>query len=119
MKDEMPDFTLLRGSPSRRLQRVLLGIITFVVIGVFLGYSFHSDQPRTSRVTNPEIPRPSPKAFVVASQKKDNTSWLEEYFPDWEANIFVVDDSWAQLKVPKNKGREAMVYLTWVIWNDS
>jgi hypothetical protein len=119
MKDEMPDFTLLRGSPSRRLQRVFLGIITFVVIGMFLGYSFHSGQPRTSRVTNPGIPRPPPKAFVVASQKKDNTSWLGEYFPDWEANIFVVDDPRAQLKVPKNKGREAMVYLTWVIWNDS
>lgn len=51
-------------------------------------------------------------AVVVASQKSEDPSWLDEYFPTWEKNIYRVDDSKAKLAVPKNKGRESMVYLT-------
>lgn len=53
-------------------------------------------------------------AIVVASQKSENATWLEEYFPEWEKNIYRVDDTNAPLTVPKNKGRESMVYLTYV-----
>lgn len=53
-------------------------------------------------------------AVVVASQKSEDPTWLDEYFPKWEKNIYKVDDSKAKLTVPKNKGRESMVYLTWV-----
>jgi hypothetical protein len=52
--------------------------------------------------------------MVVATMKKENTSWLQEYLPDWHKNIYVVDDPTADLTVPKNKGREAMVVLTYV-----
>ncbi|KAF2146922.1 uncharacterized protein K452DRAFT_315120 [Aplosporella prunicola CBS 121167] len=55
------------------------------------------------------------KAFVVASQKGDNTSWFAEQFPDWARYIYVVDDATASLTVPANKGREAMVDLTYTI----
>jgi hypothetical protein len=48
---------------------------------------------------------------VVASQKSENATWLETYFPDWEKNIYAVDDQTAPLTVPTNKGRESMVYL--------
>jgi hypothetical protein len=51
-------------------------------------------------------------AVVVASQKSENATWLDQYFPHWEKNIYRVDDSRAPLTVPKNKGRESMVYLT-------
>lgn len=50
--------------------------------------------------------------FVVASMKRDDTSWFKKYIPRWKANIYIVDDSRASLTVPQNKGREAMVYLT-------
>jgi hypothetical protein len=50
-------------------------------------------------------------AVVVASQKSENATWLETYFPDWEKNIYAVDDQTAPLTVPTNKGRESMVYL--------
>ena len=50
--------------------------------------------------------------MVVASMKKDNTSWLFEYFPDWHKSVYVVDDESAELTVKYNKGRESMVYLT-------
>ncbi|KAJ4407490.1 hypothetical protein N0V85_004360 [Neurospora sp. IMI 360204] len=53
--------------------------------------------------------------LVVASLKSENTSWVHEYLPDWPASIYVVDDPDAPLTVPKNKGNEAMVYLTHLI----
>jgi len=54
------------------------------------------------------------KNMVVASMKKDNTSWLFEHFPDWHKSVYVVDDEDAELTVTENKGRESMVYLTCV-----
>ena len=51
-------------------------------------------------------------ALVVASQKDDNTTWLSDYFPQWEKNVYMVDNAESKLKVPKNKGREGMAYLT-------
>ncbi|KAH7132168.1 hypothetical protein B0J11DRAFT_219181 [Dendryphion nanum] len=62
-----------------------------------------------------KIPRRT--AVVVASQRTENATWLEEYFPQWERNIYRVDDANAALTVPKNKGRESMVYLTYIIDN--
>ncbi|KAL1999455.1 hypothetical protein VTN02DRAFT_4503 [Thermoascus thermophilus] len=53
--------------------------------------------------------------LVVASMRSDNTSWLFEYFPDWHKSIYVVDDPDAELTVEVNKGRESMVYLTYII----
>ncbi|RYP72215.1 hypothetical protein DL771_004345 [Monosporascus sp. 5C6A] len=53
--------------------------------------------------------------LVVASTKKEDTSWIQKYLPDWYTHIYVADDPDASLTVPKNKGREAMVYLTHII----
>ncbi|KAI9719858.1 MAG: hypothetical protein M1828_006079 [Chrysothrix sp. TS-e1954] len=36
-------------------------------------------------------------------------------FPEWEANVFVMDDQQAPLHVPENKGHESMAYLTYII----
>lgn len=57
-------------------------------------------------------PKARRTAIVVASQASENATWLNEYFPQWEKNIYRVDDPDAPLTVPKNKGRESMVYLT-------
>lgn len=51
-------------------------------------------------------------AVVVASQASEDATWLDTYFPKWEKNVYHVDSSNAKLTVPKNKGRESMVYLT-------
>ncbi|KAI0975907.1 hypothetical protein F4678DRAFT_418979 [Xylaria arbuscula] len=53
--------------------------------------------------------------LVVASIKAENTSWFHAHLPSWHKNIYVADDPNAALTVPKNKGREAMVYLTYMI----
>lgn len=57
------------------------------------------------------------KDLVVASMRGDNTSWLTDSLPDWHKSIYVVDDQTAELTVPVNKGRESMVYLTYIIDN--
>jgi hypothetical protein len=57
----------------------------------------------------------SKKDLVVASMLGDNTTWLYDNLPDWRKNVFVVDDKTADLTVVKNKGRESMVYLTYVL----
>ncbi|KAF1836289.1 hypothetical protein BDW02DRAFT_494066 [Decorospora gaudefroyi] len=59
--------------------------------------------------------KPRRTAVVVASQRSENATWLIDYFPQWEKNIYQVDDPNAPLTVPKNKGRESMVYLTYII----
>ncbi|OAA74545.1 hypothetical protein LEL_08126 [Akanthomyces lecanii RCEF 1005] len=53
--------------------------------------------------------------IVVATTKHENVTWLHDYLLDWPKNIYVVDDKGAPLTVPKNKGREAMVILTYII----
>jgi hypothetical protein len=58
-------------------------------------------------------------AVVVASQASENATWLSDKFPTWETNIYRVDDPHAPLTVPKNKGRESMVYLTYVLSSEA
>ncbi len=53
--------------------------------------------------------------IVVATTNSENVTWLHDYLLDWPKNIYVVDDRRAALTVPKNKGREAMVILTYVL----
>lgn len=93
-----------------------------------LGNYFSSQQPSSkiqSEVqpdSQPEVqpesqPGQTPRKveLVVASTKKEDTAWVGKHFPDWHPQIYVVNDKHAALTVPKNKGREAMVYLTYLI----
>ncbi|KAH9884855.1 hypothetical protein F4778DRAFT_522544 [Xylariomycetidae sp. FL2044] len=64
--------------------------------------------------------RPAPLGMdvelVVASTTDDDTSWLRKFLPDWPAKIYVTDKPrGGRLAVPVNKGREAMVYLSYLI----
>lgn len=72
----------------------------------------HEQDDRKLRVNGgPKVRR---TAVVVASQASENATWINEHFPHWEQNVYRVDDSSAALTVPMNKGRESMVYLTYV-----
>jgi hypothetical protein len=68
------------------------------------------------------------KAIVTSVQKEDETTadWLAEFLPDWQAVVYVTDrtsDEPAASNtslisphhLPVNKGREASVYLTYII----
>ncbi|KAI1114121.1 hypothetical protein F5Y14DRAFT_415532 [Nemania sp. NC0429] len=78
------------------------------------GQDAHPEEEAQQGPDSPDSPKPDLE-LVVASIKSENTSWIPALLPDWRANIYVADDSRAPLTVPVNKGREAMVYLTYLI----
>jgi hypothetical protein len=58
------------------------------------------------------------KNLVIAKLRKEYTSWIEhEDLNGAIPRIYVTDDPAAPLHVPKNKGNEAMAYLTHMIDN--
>ena len=80
-----------------------------------------AESPGPGQASAHDVLPPQPThqvSVVVASLKRDNTSWIREQLPrSWKPSIYVVDDPKADLTVPLNKGREAMVYLTYIIAN--
>jgi hypothetical protein len=60
---------------------------------------------------------PYSQNLVMAKLRKEDISWLYSRFPDTNTTIYVVDDDPENLQIPKNKGRESMVYLTYMIDN--
>ncbi|KAJ5148483.1 hypothetical protein N7448_000061 [Penicillium atrosanguineum] len=121
-------------SPRRRnrIKSILLTI--FIVLAIYFIFFAHpeSSHKPSTKTDYAQLHKatPTPKAdeqarpvirkhkeMIVASMKSDDTSWFTEYFPDWSRSIYVVDDKTAPLTVPYNKGRESMVYLTYIIDN--
>jgi hypothetical protein len=103
-----------KGSPlfamprSRRFCRFVMGFASLVIICILLRVILHFPHPSTvDRSVSPHS-----KTFVVASLENDDTSRLYDHLSDWKVERFVVNNPSAQLTVPKNKGREPMVYLT-------
>ncbi|KAF2272155.1 uncharacterized protein EI97DRAFT_386417 [Westerdykella ornata] len=54
---------------------------------------------------------------VVGKMKDEELRWMEADLPGVDVVVYEVDNPKAQRKIPKNKGREAMVYLTYLIDN--
>ncbi|KAM3064734.1 hypothetical protein ACMFMF_011779 [Clarireedia jacksonii] len=72
----------------------------------------------TARPDGYQYPLIHSKALIVASIMQDDVSWLnDKQLSDWSKSIYIVDSLQGNLTVPKNKGREAMVYLTYIIDN--
>ncbi|OJD40468.1 uncharacterized protein BKCO1_100091 [Diplodia corticola] len=69
----------------------------------------------------PGIPKPDgnySRVLVVPRMRDEDVSWIDgvrEEMPDLQTAVYVMDDPWADFHVPKNKGRESMAYLTYVI----
>ncbi|KPM43652.1 hypothetical protein AK830_g2864 [Neonectria ditissima] len=111
-----------RWSPRQRANRVnLLGIIVAVVflLVLFRDSILPSSGGRapldTTKSQSSQRLGEDDVEMVVASMKHENVSWLDDYLPEWRKNVYVVDDNKAKLTVPMNKGREAMVFLTYII----
>lgn len=58
---------------------------------------------------------PYSQTIVMAKLQQEDISWLYKQFPNADKAIYIVDDVAEKLKIPKNKGRESMVYLTYII----
>lgn len=95
----------LRKSYRRLLVFAISAILTASLILNWSQIPSKSAQP---------LSKPREQAFVVASLQADDTSWIHEHLPDWYLFRYIVDDKHAEYTVPENKGREAMVYLTYV-----
>ena len=87
---------------------LFLTILALLVIRLEIPWSGYRDKDES-------LPNSPTVALVVASQITDNTSWIEDLSPTWDKYIYVADDVDASFTVPRNKGREAMTYLTYII----
>ncbi|RDW60045.1 hypothetical protein BP5796_11651 [Coleophoma crateriformis] len=64
------------------------------------------------------VGEPYTKMIVVSRTISDNTDWVQQNFgsdPHISHAIYTVDDPSADLHPPTNKGREVMVYLSYII----
>src|SRR5579871_6716500 len=54
------------------------------------------------------------RTLVMGRLKEDDVSWIDTSLPGLNTAIYVVndDDPNARLRIPENKGHQAMVYLT-------
>lgn len=141
MKTNVP--STLRRRPWKRsvvLAAILLSITVLSIIfhrtgavGYDIPHLLYPAIPRQSSA-QPEKPqtqqaRNISKAIVTSVQRKDETSadWILEELPDWQPYIYVTDrtsdekpdnnvTSLAPLaSLPVNRGREASVYLTYIV----
>ncbi|KIW91936.1 uncharacterized protein Z519_06918 [Cladophialophora bantiana CBS 173.52] len=56
------------------------------------------------------------KVVILAKIKAEDVSWVASELPDWQHAIYYMDDpTEGTLHPPKNKGREAMAYLSFLI----
>ncbi|KAH0556769.1 hypothetical protein GP486_005441 [Trichoglossum hirsutum] len=94
------------------IRHMYMRLLVFISV-LFLLFFFPIPNHNTPSTSESE--RSPEKELVVASLKDEDTLWLSEFFPDWRTNIYVVNDPSAPLTVPKNKGREAIAYLTYII----
>lgn len=119
-------------SPRRRSREKAIFITIFIVFALYFLFFANSSarrqaaavhegvasqggpnrDSRSGQATPLRQPQRVEKDLVVASMKKDDVSWLFEFFPDWHKSVYVVNDPEAELTVKLNKGRESMVYLT-------
>ncbi len=93
----------------QRFKYVVFAVFVFILFVLFRDAAWQStdaDLNRRHAHTDNDV------EMVVASMKRENLTWLDDYLLDWKKNIYVVDDPTAPLTVAVNKGREAMVFLT-------
>ncbi|KAF2241768.1 hypothetical protein BU26DRAFT_170023 [Trematosphaeria pertusa] len=55
------------------------------------------------------------RILVVPKTKDEDISWIQIELPELQTAIYEVDKPDAKLQIPKNKGHEAMVYLSFII----
>jgi len=81
-----------------------------------------ADEPSSEPAELPTSP-PEPqvkvedKIVVIGRLEKENTDWVHEHLPEWQNAIYTVDNTSAAVHTPRNKGREANVYLHYIIQN--
>ena len=55
------------------------------------------------------------RVMVIPRLQSDNISWVSDELHDVDTAVYIVNDPWAALHPPKNKGHEVMIYLSYII----
>ncbi|KAJ5550245.1 hypothetical protein N7535_001816 [Penicillium sp. DV-2018c] len=64
---------------------------------------------------NTDIVVPNSGAIVMAKLKAENTAWVSAELSEWRSIVYTVDDVNAPMHTPKNKGRESLPYLQYIV----
>ncbi|EGX53939.1 hypothetical protein AOL_s00004g598 [Orbilia oligospora ATCC 24927] len=102
---------------SRSRQLYLL-----LILLVFVFYSLPSSPTAKLKSVDLSSKRAyPPRDIVVAALKHDDVSWIDKFLAEWQPRVYITDAALyfdkTSLTVPRNKGREANVYLTYIIDN--
>ncbi|KAJ5261121.1 hypothetical protein N7478_011716 [Penicillium angulare] len=65
------------------------------------------------RLTNIEVPNEG--VLVMGKLRDEDTAWASAELAEWRNYIYTVDDTNAPTHTPKNKGREALPYLQYIV----
>ena len=105
------------GTRQGRLNRFTIGIVCFFLISLsaYWGLGPHKAARYQTKNHTPS----SRKDLVIASYKSQDVSWIKEIPSDWTIKRYLLDEQSPKpsggLPVPRNFGREAMAYLTYII----
>jgi hypothetical protein len=105
------------GKISRSLFLLVFVFLVLISVPLRCGHGLCGllgDQSIIPPATDTFVPKRRDVELVVGKLKREDTTWVAKFLPDWPSSIYVVDDPNAELTVAMNKGREAMVYLTCV-----
>ncbi|KAH1857026.1 hypothetical protein KXX55_006258 [Aspergillus fumigatus] len=58
---------------------------------------------------------PNDRVIVMARLSREDTSWVSTDLNEWRNFIYTVDDVNAARHTPKNKGRESLAYLQYIV----
>jgi hypothetical protein len=103
-------------SPKRRDCRIFTYLTVGLTLAIVLLYHISRNGDREDVFPyhdSPDLPT-AEKELVFAAMRDSDMSWVDEHLNGWRANIYRVDDATSNLTVSRNKGREAMAYLTLV-----
>ncbi|KAJ5151631.1 hypothetical protein N7492_009926 [Penicillium capsulatum] len=62
-----------------------------------------------------KIEVPNEGIIVMGKLRAEDTSWVSSELAEWRNMIYTVDDTTASTHTPKNKGREALPYLQFIV----
>ncbi|RVD86642.1 uncharacterized protein DFL_004907 [Arthrobotrys flagrans] len=109
---------MIRTFTQSRFRQLYLLLVLLVFVFYFLPSS------PTSKLKALDVPPTRaypPRDIVVAALKHDDVSWIDKFLAEWQPQVYITDAALyfdeTSLTVPRNKGREANVYLTYIIDN--
>jgi hypothetical protein len=129
-------FALFRGLlPFAKMISHRRAVLAALIIGTMLFFIYFRRNagtqiynPTYEANLEPSAPRYAPgkakpasetytRTLVLGRLQRDDISWIDIELPGLNTSVYVVDDDDpnARLRIPKNKGHEAMVYLTYII----